>query len=153
MRDTESLRTSINISKDRLEKIKLKASEKNFSYSDLIHLCLEHLIPNLKKDEFNDCTIIYQERYQNWVNAHITLNSNQYDIYYDIKKITRLSFSYLVAMAIDLYAETILNDSIENRFVIHQYYKKFIGDEKLPMYIFYWGSLEKPFTITLPADT
>jgi hypothetical protein len=74
---------------------------------------------------------------------HFTMEHEEYDVYFDIKKVCRKSFSLIVAIAIDTYLEIVLQQGEKNSYPLNNYTKLCILRKNRPIYVFYWEKLEK----------
>jgi hypothetical protein len=143
MKTEHKIHTTINFLKCRLDYVKDLASKHGISYKMLIKLSIERFIANLEKGDFIERAIKYQDDDVEWQKVHFKMNLQEYDIYFDCKKVCRCSFSLIVAMAIDQYLESIINGENEFSYPVDSYKKLFFLEDDYPIYLFSWKNTEK----------
>jgi hypothetical protein len=102
------------------------------------------------KDEYKWHTLSYQKDGPTYKKFHITLKPFEYDTYSDAKKVTRLSFSLIVAIALQRYAELVLYGNVSDTYQLYGYAKHCIENEFCTYYTFSWGYSPKSVEIILP---
>jgi hypothetical protein len=134
----KKIRTTINFLSERLECVQEASVEAGLSYKDVIRLCINRFIENFDKSDFKEIALKYQPDSDNWTKVHFAMSPEEYDVYFDCKKVCRCSFSLIVAMAIDQYLESVLNGDQEYSYPIDGYTKFCHLVEKYPIYTFCW---------------
>jgi hypothetical protein len=140
---SNKLKTTINFVAGRLDLVQKSSTEHGIPYKKLIQRCLKIFISCYSKDIFQNCTLCYQEDHPHWKKVHFTMSTDEYDVYFDLKKVNRCSFSLIVAMAIDNYLEMAIGGYNEDSYPAYKYLKKCINEENYPIYIFSWIETEK----------
>jgi hypothetical protein len=135
--------TTINFMEDRLLAVKEYASINGIYYKDLIRLCVKKFIESCNKGDFKESSLKYQADNPKWKKVHFKMDPSEYDVYFDCKKVLRWSFSLIVAVSIDLYLESVLNEYQEFSYPTENYVKICIGDNNYPIYLFSWNKTEK----------
>jgi hypothetical protein len=136
------INTTINFMTWRLDWVVDAAGESGIAYKELIGRCLERFAANFEKDAFADCALKYQEDHDDWKKVHFSLSPDEYDVFFDIKKVSRFSFSLIVAMAVDLYLESVIIQDQSDSYPLGIYTKLCIFDENRPIYIFSWKKMD-----------
>ncbi len=109
--------TTINIDKEVYRKLTDAAGRRGVSRSRLIAMLLEHLVWKDKIPESVRGTVQYQESRpkENWVKLHLVLPNHVHDFFDDVRKLWKLSVSYLVALAVEKFLAD-LNEEIIRTF-------------------------------------
>jgi hypothetical protein len=152
MKNDTLLRTTINFEADRLEYLKERCEQKSVSVSSVIKKAVKMFFDTMNKDDYEWCTVSYQKKAPRWKKFHITLKAFEYDTYLDAKKVLRLSFSFIVALAIDKFSDLILNDECVESYPLWGYSKYCIIDDNCTYYVFSWGISRNEVKITLPPE-
>jgi hypothetical protein len=152
MKSDMILETTVNFEAERLENLKLKCEEKGVAVSLVIKMAVKMFLDSMKKDEYKWSTVKYQKESLRWKKFHIKLKPYEYDTYMDAKKITRFSFSLIVAIAIDNFSEIILNNEDVESYPLWGYGKYCIVDDNCTYYVFSWGISRNSVKITLPPE-
>jgi hypothetical protein len=138
MEKLQDLRTTINFECNRFENLKKKCEQKELSICDIVKRCVSLYIRDMNKKKFEYGTLTYQDKAPQWVKVHFSMSDIEYDIYLDVKKVQRLSFSHIVAIAIDRYLDEVLNGEEKNSYPIVDYSKHCIDDNNSTKYEFLW---------------
>ncbi len=143
-------RTTVNLPARIYEKLHDVSRKSGISPNEVMRKALKKLVPELGKEKFENCTIKYQSPEDDWNNQHITISQVEYDTFMDIKKVIRLSFSYLVTMAIEKYSDII--DTVENCFSFYDtaYLKQLKILNDIRIYSFCWGIPDEPIQLEIP---
>jgi hypothetical protein len=151
MKGDTFLRTTINCNEELLIDLKQRCKEKDVSVTFLIKKAVKLFLDNMKKDDYKWCTLTYQQKGLKYKKFHIKLKAYEYDVYLDAKKVTRLSFSHLVALALGTFADQILDGEEEvDSYPLSAYSKYCIVDDNCTFYVFSWGISRNSVEITLP---
>jgi hypothetical protein len=139
MKQKINLRTTINFETTRLEYLKNRCNEKGLDVQDVIKIAVKHYIDSFGKKEPVWNTITYQEDAPHFTKKHFSMKPYEYDTYMDIKKLHRLSFSYIVAIALDHFLELILEGKCPHSYPLNSYTKFLIDKEDCTFLVFSWG--------------
>jgi hypothetical protein len=150
MKNEPFLKTTINIEEQMILELKRKCNEKGVSVTSVIKKSVKMYLDTMKKDEYKWSTLSYQEDGPIYKKFHISLKPFEYDTYSDAKKVTRLSFSFIVAIALGRYAELILNGELGDIYPLQSYSKYCINNDNCTYYVFSWGISRNSIEITLP---
>jgi hypothetical protein len=137
------LKTTINFTSERFSNLLDFAESSGIAYKKLIKIYLEQFVIHFTKTEFEETTLRYQEENKDWKKVHFSMSREEYDVYFDCKKVSRMSFSLIVAIAIDTYADDILNAHLEDSYPLTTYTKICLLENNYPIYLFCWKKIEK----------
>jgi hypothetical protein len=143
MNKPKKIISTINFVTQRLDYLKEQAQNHDIPYKKLIKLCIVKYIENFKKNSFKNHALKYQEDSTDWTKVHFKMLPDEYDVYFDLKKVSRCSFSLIVAIAIDTYLDSVLNGNQEFSYPITEYIKICINENNYPIYVFCWKKTEK----------
>jgi hypothetical protein len=130
--------TTVNMMWERWEWLAALAQNSGMDYRELVRLSLLCWANAARKGKFRDRTLEYQGRALKWKKVHYNPSCHEYDVFLDLKKVLRFSFSYMVAMALDEYAEKIINGEITVSYQLEGYSKICLMENNYPIYIFCW---------------
>jgi hypothetical protein len=150
MKDESILRTTVNIEENTLNEIKEKCKEKDISVTSLIKKCVKKYLDNMKKDEFKSHALTYQMDGPVYKKFHIKLKSYEYDVYSDAKKVIRLSFSHIVSISLERFADLFLDGDLGDTYPLTGYSKFYIYQNDCSCFVFLWGFSLDEVQITLP---
>jgi hypothetical protein len=150
MKQETFLKTTVNIEENLLTELKQMCKQKGVTMTALIKQSVKVYLDHMDKNEFQWHTISYQEDGPVYKKFHITLKPYEYDTYSDARKVTRLSFSYIVAIALRQYAFRILNDDLGDTYPLQAYTKYCIVDDNYTYFVFSWGISRNSVEITVP---
>jgi hypothetical protein len=137
--------------KERYERIEQIVADYGLSFTSVVLLCLKKLKKRISSMEFQEGNITYQDVGAEWETPHLYLSNEEKDLFLDFKKISRLSLSFLAAIAIDLYLDTIFEETVDS-YRLSGYSKNKIVINNYDFYIFCWKKVEKRVEITIPPD-
>ena len=82
----------------------------NKSKSYIIRLLLSQIIGDYKSFGKSWSRIQYQGRDAplNWYRFHLTLREDEYECYLDLRKIYKMSLSFIIALAVRMYLDSLL---------------------------------------------
>jgi hypothetical protein len=152
MKSDMILRTTVNIEINLLNDLKKKCKEKDLSVAFVIKKSVKLYLDVMKKDDFKGTTLTYQPKGPTYKKFHIKLKSFEYDVYSDAKKVSRLSFSHIVGIALERYADLVINggDTEVDTYPLYAYTKYCMIDDNCTYYAFSWGISRNEVKITLP---
>jgi hypothetical protein len=111
---------------------------KHLDKQDLIKICLKKLAKQIRKEGFQDGARKYQPITYAYDTQHFTMTDDEYCIYADLQKVAKLCFSKLIALALDLYAEKVLEEKIVDSYQHTKYLECFLVYKNFPCYVFTW---------------
>jgi hypothetical protein len=150
LKDEFILRTTINVESELLELLKEKCKELDVSLTSVIKKAVKMYIDNMEKDDYKWHTLTYQKKGLSYKKFHIKLKAFEYDTYSDAKKITRLSFSHIVAIALRNFSEIIFSGDYEDTYPLYGYSKYYFTEDNCTYLVFSWRISRKEVNITLP---
>jgi hypothetical protein len=143
MYSEKKINTTINFMEERLELVFDTSKKYGISYKKIIKRCIDCFIIDFNKKGFKESALKYQEDHNKWKKVHFAMLPHEYDVYFDLKKVSRCSFSLIVAMAIDMYLHSVVNQYQENSYPTDTYEKLCILEGNYPIYLFTWKKTEK----------
>ncbi|MDA3899620.1 MAG: hypothetical protein PF637_03765 [Spirochaetes bacterium] len=102
--------TTITMEYNRYKKLLFFCEQANISKSKFIILCLNKYIPKLKKNRYRFSNRQYQKRAPKWETVHLYLHPVKKEKYENIACLNKYTLSLLVALALDNYAEAIIEE-------------------------------------------
>ena len=135
--------TTINIDRETLNRLEYAAGETGISRVIIIS-CLMRRAGAGKMERLRPwCRVKYQARRDkaHWKKLHVVLRGDEYEYFYDLKKVFKLSVSHIIARAIDQYLDEIielLNGGADN-YHYHNYIFSTIRVHDVTCLVFYWG--------------
>jgi hypothetical protein len=150
MKTDAILRTTINMEASRLEYLKEQCEAAGFNVQDAIKKAVKLYIDSADFEKPKCHTITYQDHAPQYVKLHFSMFDFEYDTYLDIKKLLRLSFSYIVAIALDLFLDQIIAGSNEQSYPLFGYGKFCMVKKDCTFWVFSWGIPTETDTIELP---
>jgi hypothetical protein len=152
MKSESILRTTINFEAPRLENLISRCEECGLPVQTVIKKAVKLYIDASKRQKPPWHTITYQDNAPQYKKLHFSMHPFEYDTYLDIKKLHRLSFSYIVAIALDMFLDQILTGDYPQSYPIFAYGKFCITKEDCTFWIFTWGIPTKTDTLELPLQ-
>jgi hypothetical protein len=149
MKSDFTLRTTINCNEAMLLDLKSRCKEKNLSSSAVIKKSLQLYLQDCKNIKNLWHTITYQQKGCKYKKHHFSMSGYEFDTYLDLKKFQRLSFSYIVALAIEKYADLILEGIAEDSYPPSGYTKLHIEKNNYSFFIQCWGIPKEPLTLEI----
>jgi hypothetical protein len=143
------LRTTINLNADMLNKLKEKCSEYKVNLHELIKEALRCYIKENEKIKDLWCTVSYQQKGVKYKKLHFKMTAREYETYLDFKKFHRLSFSFIVALALEKFADLIILGEVKDSYPISGYTKVYIKKENYTFLILCWGVPTKPMILEI----
>ncbi len=111
------IETTININSNLLNKINKASLSLNISMNKIITMLICKVI-NSKTFKFQMFTSVkYQTASDDvsWHTLHVSFNGDVYEKALDLRKILKMSVSFIVASAIERYLKDLLRDMIQNK--------------------------------------
>jgi hypothetical protein len=120
------LRTTINMNAVLLDELKEKCKERDVSVCGVIREALRLYFDECTKIADAWHTVSYQKKGPEYKKFHFRMTAREYDSYLDFKKFHRLSFSFIVALALEKFAELVLSGELKNSYPLQGYTKMYI---------------------------
>ncbi len=107
--------TTINIKKEILERIDSACNDYSISRSMLVSLLLKSMIKAQRTDKNRFSRVKYQKRDKNaqWKRPHVVLEYDLYEKCIDMRKLAKMSVSYIVSISFNLFLNEIF-ESLKN---------------------------------------
>jgi hypothetical protein len=150
MKSETNLRTTLNVESNRLENLKERCEMAGLPLQVVIKKAVKLYIDAADFEKPKCHTITYQDEAPLYVKLHFSMLPFEYDTYMDIKKLLRLSFSYIVALALDMFLEQILAGDMIQSYPLFGYGKFCITKKDCTFWVFSWGIPTETDTLELP---
>lgn len=97
--------TTININKEIYDKISEAAKKYGVSRSKLVAMLLARFVQKNRKRQLTHGTVRYQpsQPKENWKALHVTLPAHMHDFFDDVRKLWKMSVSFLVTVAVQKF--------------------------------------------------
>ncbi len=121
------------------------------SKSELILVCLRKFIPKLKKKYYTFSTIKYQRDSYRWKSVHLFCSPVQLEKFGFLRRCYKLSFSFIVALAIDLYCKKELladEETSTDSYRSEMFVVDFKPGKTIDTALFKWGTTKTPIKLT-----
>ncbi len=108
--------TTINIRKEILERIDRAAEDCAVSRGKLVSLLLKRVMKENSADKNRFSRVKYQKRDRDavWKRPHLVLESDLYEKSIDMRKLHKMSVSYIVTVAFNRYFDLVLEELINS---------------------------------------
>lgn len=143
MKNIKGHRTTVYMRKDISTALEKYVETSGCSKQLIITRALSTVLPKLRKGHFSSRSVKYQERGADWERVHYTYTASTYDQFMDIRKVYRLTFSFLVAIALVYYFSLDKNEQKVDSYPLKTYKKTFAEREGQIIYTFTWGERTK----------
>ena len=102
--------TTVCIHRDIFIKLDAAAEMTGISRDQFISSLLRHASKKLRKLHDDWIRTRYQERRagEKWSRMHIRVRRDEYDFFFDLRKVTRFSLSHLIAYATEHYIDELI---------------------------------------------
>lgn len=107
------IETTINISREQLDKLSIAAERLKTSRTALISSLLNHHSRINRRCLELWKSVKYQERMDKskWRRFHICVRGDEYEFFIDLRKVMKMSVSFLIAYAIDEYLDELFSST------------------------------------------
>jgi hypothetical protein len=135
--------TTINIRKDLLARLIETAEISGSSPQDLVSSLLgKYMVDDRVKHSAFE-RVRYQQRRERsqWKRLHVSMRCDEYEYCIDLRKVCKMSVSFLVACAIERYLDELLVKCSKNAdsYHYHNYAIMNIKIENVSCWVIYWG--------------
>ena len=105
------IQTTMNIHKNNLSLLTTASYTLEKSRSEIIIMLLKKMMNDNNLQKQNNRSVKYQasEKKVLWHKFHISLKSNDYEFFLDLRKIFKMSVSKILAYAVNKYLDSIIN--------------------------------------------
>ncbi|MFC1669344.1 hypothetical protein ACFL20_03070 [Spirochaetota bacterium] len=135
------INTTINIHKNTLKKITETANFTDNCKTEIIIFLLKKIMDDDKIQTQKNQSVKYQncDEINCWHKFHISFNVNEYEYFLDLRKICKMSVSYLLAYAVDKYLDLILNGGITDNYLYKNYILSKNSSNGVIFWQYFWG--------------
>lgn len=140
--------TTMNIRREVLDKITDAASSVNLSKSEIISIILVRFSKGCNNKSRIFSTVRYQQASstRSFHRLHVVISNDIYEKCLDMRKLLKMSVSYILACAVEKYLEEIIKSSneIKDKRITDNYYSNYIiiskyHDDGIYSYTIFWG--------------
>lgn len=149
------IETTVNMHKQTLERIEQASIILNKSQMYIIRLLMGKLLEDERKFSRAWTRIKYQKRDlpENWTTYHVILREDEYEYSQDLRKVYKMTFSYLIAYAVDKFLDIILkkftskkySDNTDN-YLYKNYSISYAMIEGVHCWKYCWGYTPRVYT-------
>ena len=120
------MKTTLNMHKDTVEKIKEAALSRGISISLMISKLMQKVMGENIRYMRMGRLIQYQKRCgkKEWRKVHVKLRGDEYEYFHDLRKLLKMSVSFIVANAVKRYLNEIMNEKSSDNYPYH--YRNYI---------------------------
>ena len=135
--------TTINIHTDTLTRLSAAASHLRISKSELVSSLVSFYKGKSSAYLPSRIRVCYQERRDKecWRRLHLCLRRDEYDFFLDMRFVLKLSVSFIVSQAVELYLDELMQVMINNtdnyRYRNYAICQMYIDD--VMCWVHYWG--------------
>jgi hypothetical protein len=117
------METTLNINKDILQKITQAAQVKRISRSELIVLLMNQVMKETNNPFFFGKMVQYQKKRESgeWHRFHIILRPDVYEFFLDLRRLLKMSVSYILAFAVEKYLRQLMGKDIADNYLYQNY--------------------------------
>jgi hypothetical protein len=142
------IQTTININKISLDQLNHASSILRISKTQIIRLLLKQILEDNRNVKIFLSPVKFQPRddKSNWYTFHLTLREDEYEFCLDLRKIYKMSVSYIIALAIKKHLVKIINllngksdKDITDNYLFHNYLFSFNITNGIKNFRIYWG--------------
>lgn len=146
--------TTVHIDVELYEALSREAERLNVSRVRLISSLLGHMSRRQRDYARAWTRVKYQARREkgSWRRLHVGLRGDEYEFFMDLKKVFKMSVSFIIAVAIELYLDELSalmeKDNDSYRYRNYAMTQLMVGD--VTCWVFYWGI--PPALLTAPTQ-
>lgn len=139
------LKTTLNINCDVITRITCASRKLNKSKRDIIVILLKCIMRDIDKFQGGFTTVKYQpdDEKGHWHCFSIRFKCDENEFWVDLRKMSKFSVSYLVAIAVDIYLDDLVKNSVHNYAKFNKYILVKETVQGIVCWQCYWGKLEK----------
>jgi hypothetical protein len=145
-----NITTTINIRKDLLERLDRAAVASGSSIKCLLSALLREYMDDGRAKHSAFTRVCYQERRSRdqWRRLHLSLGCDEYEYCIDLRKVCKMSVSFLAAYAIEEFLDDLMKKSGKNMdsYRYRNYAIMKIKVQKVICWVIYWGIPRKLLT-------
>ncbi len=134
--------TTINVNKNILEMLNNGAAITGKSRNSIIKSLIQRFMKDSQRMMKRNSRVRYQERdlKENWHRIHIVLNEYEYEYYLDLRKLYKMSVSFILAYAVLRYMDELLKQNIiTDKYCCKNYILIKKTDDGIISWQIYWG--------------
>lgn len=137
------IRTTVNLSKDLLEKLESASFSQKMTKTALVSALLNYLMDKNTLHMTAWSGVKYQKRTRHvkWRRVHISPRCDEYEFFLDSRKVCKMSVSFLIAFAIENYLDILMKlmAGDKDNYRYHNYAMSPIIIDDIVCWLFCWG--------------
>ncbi len=140
-----NVQTTLNINRGVLSKITEAAKFLGLSRTEIIVMLLKKIMNNDSSKACIHRSIKYQKcnNGENWHTFHISFNSDEYEYFLDLRKLLKMSLSYIVAFAVKKYLKTLISGKATDNNLFNNYILAKEDADGIIYWKLFWGVPKK----------
>ncbi len=116
------METTINIHTEIMKKIYVASSVLNITRTDVIIILMKKVMAEMQNHEDFGKLVRYQDKSPgNWHVFHIRLKSDDYEYLLDLRKLMKMSVSYILAIAVMKFINKLSRKNIADKYLYRNY--------------------------------
>jgi len=117
------METTLNIHVDIYKRIVDAAARKGLSCSELIVYLLKKVMDDMPNPSNLGKMVQYQKRStpDEWHTLHVSLREDDYEYFLDLRKLMKMSVSFILACAVKKYLHGLINKKITDNYQFKNY--------------------------------
>ena len=145
-----NIATTINIRKDLLDRLSGAAEASGSSLKSLISALLREYMNDRRAKHSAFTRVRYQERRGSgqWKRLHVSMMCDEYEYCIDLRKVFKMSVSFLIACAIEKYLDALIQKCGKNAdsYRYQNYAIMKLQSQEVVCWVIYWGIPQKLLT-------
>ena len=111
------MKTKLNMNIEIKLQIEIASIKLKISRTALIKQLLKYFEKDQKKYFTMNKSVQYQDEdlKENWKQFHLTLSEPEYECFFDMRKLCKMSLSYIIALSVEKYLDKLLNPNLKSR--------------------------------------
>lgn len=147
------IRTTLHLDASIIEAIAEAARAAGLDRDQVVSSLMRRCAEEAKKRPGVWMRVRYQERREgeNWRRMHVAFNPDGYEHSIDMRKMLKMSVSFIVAFAVEHYLEEVLDilRNVGDNYCYRNYAMLQVSIDEVICWVICWGIPEKPLTIPL----
>ncbi len=135
------METTLNIHREILNQISEAAQIRSISRSEMIAYLLKEVMGEISDHGSLGSTVKYQKGRKpcNWHRFHVTVKDDMYEYWQDLRKLLKMSVSFILAFAVRKYLSKLMNKKIADNYRFLYYSIKKEVEKNVIIWKNIWG--------------
>ncbi|MFC1669404.1 hypothetical protein ACFL20_03375 [Spirochaetota bacterium] len=140
-----NIQTTLNINKNVLYKLNQASDVSGRSRTELIVMLLKKVMKNDCVKSCIERSIKYQQcnEKKSWHTFHITFRGDEYEYFVDLRKLLKMSLSYILAFAVKKYLNSIISGESTDNYMFENYIIAKEDADGIIYWKLFWGVPDK----------